>query len=405
MEKKEFIEKLKSAYNDPSCFFVNGKVSGEKLQEFFQGFVDAFLQPSMQGLTDKKPEVSFIEFDEKQTKVANPTGKYERDDSGKDKIIMSVKRFASCKNEAEFKNALLEVMGIVCHEYHHFKQSVYGDMLESGDTEKAAAIQAQMKISKEEFMHATGPAKYRYDQLEFMEKTMPWSVIKTKLIGRHFGTTSKGVIKDAFYFRNPIEKDARDSSLEVYSEIAREIGATAGDKNLAEHMEDVGKRQGLKNRIDDARQPKRVIDSFENELKKISPKHFIKFSELIDKESKKPNKSKEQEEKIEHLKYTFTETLKATKMMLGEEKFSKFVEEILKVCPEGSFAHEAAKSELGEIKQPTTERLTRQELEEIRGREKEENSVTVQRAHEVAQELGLEDEQELAAQMVKRIDD
>jgi hypothetical protein len=92
-------------------------------------------------------------------------------------------------------------------------------------------------------------------------------------------------------------------------------------------------------------------------------------------------------------------------MMLGEEKFSKFVEEILQVCPEGSFAHEAAKSELGEIKQPTTERLTRQELEEIRGREKEENSVTVQRAHEVAQELGLEDEQELAAQMVKRIDD
>jgi len=409
MDKKEFIDRLKSAYNDPSLFFENGKISPGKLQEFFQGFVDSFLQPSMSEFTDKKPEVIFEDFKEGSTKVDNPTGKYERDDSGKDKIIMSVKRFAQCKNPDELRNTLLEVMGIVCHEYHHFKQGIYGDMLESGNTEKANAIAGQMKISQEQFEHTTGIGAFKYDQLELMEKTMPGTIALIKLSGNPFGRSSKGVIRDALYFRNPLEKDARDSSLEVHNEIAKEIGATSGDKGLASHMKKVGRRQAKKNFIDDIRQPGTVIRAFENATAKIKPQHFIKFSEIIDNELKNPNKTPEQEERIKQMKETFTANLRAMKLMLGEEKFENFLAEIERIAPENSFVREVLKNGFEKKNAPTTEKVSIKDVEKERdaerGQEQEQAVAQSRPAREVAHELTPEEEQELAAQMDKRIDD
>ena len=408
MGKEQFINRLKEAYNNPGYFFKDGKVNAEKLQEFFQEFVDVYLQPSMQEITQKRPTVVFQDFEKGSTKVENPTGKYERDDATKqDKIIMSVKRFASCKSEAEFKNTLLEVMGIVCHEYHHFKQAIYGDMLESGNTQKAEAVHEQMTIKKEDFEHATSIGAFKYDQLELIEKTMPGTMLAMNLVGNQANKVHGSVVRSALYFRNPLERDARDASLVVYNDIAREIGAESGDKKLASHMKKVGRRQGLKNFIDNHRQPKAVVSLFENATKKIKPEHIIEYGKLIDKEMANPNKTPEQEARLKHLQETYVENLKAIKLMLGEEGFKNFMEQVEKSAPEGSFASKTLDAGADKSQGPTTEKVSMRAVAEERGKETEQEQIVIQKRQEreLDRELTIEEEQALAAQMSKRIDD
>lgn len=402
MTKKEFIENLKRVYKDPikELEIKDGKCNVSKLNDLFKGVSEIYLDSSVKGIVDKTPEISFESLDGKDTKVKNPTGKYDED---KNKIIMNSDRISKAKSVDEIRTAILEVLAIVCHEYQHFKQSVFARAAANGDKEKMEAMKKQIGYNPDMVIDDAEHGRSTSRQIGFMREVMPEQrervMAKTKSDSRASGDP----VWDAFYYRRPVEVDARETSLPVFGEIANDV-LKSGSLGMGFKMKMVQYNQKKKNDKDMRRQGPGVMKAFEEEMKTIKPEHFIKYGEIIEKESQTADMTEEMKEKIEERKAVFADTLAATVQRLGPEKSQEFLNELLEKAPEGSFAHEAAKQKLAELAAPTTSKVSRQELEGVRGDEKEEK-VVVERARETAQELTLEEEQELAAQMVKRIDD
>ena len=133
----------------------------------------------------------------------------------------------------------------------------------------------------------------------------------------------------------------------------------------------VKKTQARKNRADMHKYGPWVMSTFEKEVKKIKPEHFVQFSAIVDRLPKDklvlPN-SPNQEENNNKPKeqYLFDENLKAIGVRFGHKEYSNFLKEIIAKSPEGSYARQAATHELESLPTPSIESVSEEERNAVK---------------------------------------
>lgn len=321
-EKILFLNKVKQAFSDPVKYFgiyesfdqnsgkLERRCDEQKFQEFFKNIQKLWLDPEVEGIVDKMPE---IELRKKlfSNDVGEPSGRFVH---RKKSIELNLDKFLNDNpvgdkktegsNRKDFSNKLASYIKVLCHEYQHFIQYEYVDAVNSGDEEKIRRIKPLLGDLSDEIVKSFNRAGYEIysnDIIHFLKDVKPESYEKiknelpplmkfiqskkslfkrlnNKMINQH-------LVNDGFdmvdYYGRAHEIDARETSLRQLKNIKKDfkkVGSFDVSFNMDKHYID----NKVRNFAQMQMASRGYMDKVKEEASKISVDDFVRYSEGID---------------------------------------------------------------------------------------------------------------------------
>lgn len=281
--KKEVVKKFEEFIKKPQTI-IQGLRDGKSshLQEFYQQFAEAYIYPDMADFTSKLPPVEMKDAETVAAIIGDKSrasGEYNSQDNKVYMYFNKLQKIANSKNPTSkaIISEFVTSVEVLCHEYQHSKQKLYANLLNNGETEKANEFSGQL-------------AKYSSDIVQDIDFNGAEciSVIKETRPDLYSEMASKtkepsvegaDPVVEAFYYRRPIERDARDTSLRMFDEFTKDTLKSGKLKSWAFLTRQ--KLQALKrHKRDMSRQPVHISkDDILGQLKKMNPEDFAKYAQ------------------------------------------------------------------------------------------------------------------------------
>lgn len=284
--RKEVVKKFNSFIKNPKTI-IQGLQEGEcsHLQEFYQEFAEAYIYPDMADFTSKLPPVEMKDAETVAAIIGDKSrasGEYNSQDNKVYMYFNKLQKIANSKNPTSkaIISEFVTSVEVLCHEYQHSKQKLYANLLNNGETEKANEFSGQL-------------AKYSSDivqDIDFngaecisvIKETRPdlYSEMETKT--KEPSVEGADPVVEAFYYRRPIERDARDTSLKIFNQFAKD--SFKGGKVVSFAYLTKQKLEALRRHNRDMkRQPVHISkEEILGQLKKMGSKDFANFAKKIE---------------------------------------------------------------------------------------------------------------------------
>lgn len=284
--RKEVVKKFDAFIKNPKTI-IQGLPEGEcsHLQEFYQEFAEAYIYPDMAEFTNNLPPVEMKDVETVAAVIGDKSrasGEYNSQDNKVYMYFNKLQKIANSKNPAS-KSIISEFVTsveVLCHEYQHAKQKVYANLLKNGETEKANEFSGQLaKYSSEIAQDIDFNGAECISVIKETREDL-YSEMESKT--KEPSVQGADPVVEAFYYRRPIERDARDTSLKIFDQFAKD--SFKGGKLVSSAFLTKQKLEALKRHNRDMkRQPVHISkEEILGQLKKMNPQDFAKFANKIE---------------------------------------------------------------------------------------------------------------------------
>lgn len=236
-EKKNVIDRYMQIIKNPKSFLAKEGGKYVFAEEFLNEFADAYIRPDFEGFQDEIPRVELKDTADIPEIIGDKSRAHGEYNNKANTVFMYSNRIDDMNglSDEQIIGRLNMMLGTLCHEYQHGKQRVYVDLVNNGD-ERAKEFGKQLNANKEGILAdyefngqecldvIAGSRPDLYAELQGMVRQSPSST--TKLLSKLQNNPIKEFkdpVLDAFYYRRPIEVDARETSLKIFDKFIKDV--------------------------------------------------------------------------------------------------------------------------------------------------------------------------------------